>query len=664
MATDEERLLIRLEAQADKMFKVLAKADAEVKARMKSIDDQFTRSNKRVTDGLTAAATSYRKAGNASGAFGAQIQNASFQVSDFAVQVASGTDASRAMAQQLPQLLGGMGVLGAVAGAAAAIAIPFAANWLAAGEDVATVEERLNALSKAISEFKSASNGAAQPVVELVSEYGAYAEQMQAVLRLQRQIAYVDASKALNAASEKIAEIFGQIREFERAPGEIISDRVLQNAKEFGNIFPPVVKKIEESLGVTREQAILLAHAFIALRDAKGPEAQAEALRNVTEQLEIATGGAAKMTDQGQNILRALLDAEGAALQLAAVDLVSGASAAADEYGRLAGNIRAAAEEQLRQLAIENSPGGRAMAKYGGRTTEDNRPVTDGRGYVLKDGKFVDPNAKSSGTSGSGRRGRNRAENEADLVQQRIEAARAAAEAARMEAEAIFMTAEAAATAKARFELLQEAKRKNLDLDKKSAKTGLTLREAIDQQAEAIGRLTAEAEKYREKAQFMAQMNENLKNGFLDAIVEGKNFGDVLANLAKQLARAALEAALFGTGPFASIGGGGILSGLVSSIFGGFRAQGGPVQSGKAYVVGEKQPELFVPGTSGTILPTTRGAQTMGGGKTEVVLRLSPGLEAAILEQSAGQSVQIVEKFSREILPVRFKQMQRDPRRS
>lgn len=663
MATDEERLLIRLEAQADKMFKVLAKADAEVKARMKSIDQQFTRSNKRVTDGLTAAATSYRKAGNASGAFGAQIQNASFQVSDFAVQVASGTDASRAMAQQLPQLLGGMGVLGAVAGAAAAIAIPFAANWLAAGEDVATVEERLNALSKAISEFKSASNGAAQPVVELVSEYGAYAEQMQAVLRLQRQIAYVDASKALSAASASVFDVFGNLERM-NVEGEKTPEWLREVEREFGKLNPDAVKAIEENLGVTREQAILLAHAFVALQKAEGPEAQAEALRSVIEQLEIATGGVGTMNDTVRKMITLLLDAESAALLLAAVDLVSGASAAADEYGRLAGNIRAAAEEQLRQLAIENSPGGRAMAKYGGRTTEDNRPVTDGRGYELKDGKFVDPNAKSSGTSGSGRRGRNRAENEADLVQQRIEAARAAAEAARMEAEAIFMTAEAAATAKARFELLQEAKRKNLDLDKKSAKTGLTLREAIDQQAEAIGRLTAEAEKYREKAQFMAQMNENLKNGFLDAIVEGKNFGDVLANLAKQLARAALEAALFGTGPFASIGGGGILSGLVSSIFGGFRAQGGPVQSGKAYVVGEKQPELFVPGTSGTILPTTRGAQTMGGGKTEVVLRLSPGLEAAILEQSAGQSVQIVEKFSREILPVRFKQMQRDPRRS
>lgn len=32
-------------------------------------------------------------------------------------------------------------------------------------------------------------------------------------------------------------------------------------------------------------------------------------------------------------------------------------------------------------------------------------------------------------------------------------------------------------------------------------------------------------------------------------------------------------------------------------------AEGGDVSPGRAYIVGEKQPELFVPGTSGRIVP-------------------------------------------------------------
>ena len=37
--------------------------------------------------------------------------------------------------------------------------------------------------------------------------------------------------------------------------------------------------------------------------------------------------------------------------------------------------------------------------------------------------------------------------------------------------------------------------------------------------------------------------------------------------------------------------------------FGGGRASGGPVQGGTPYLVGERGPELFVPGRSGNIVP-------------------------------------------------------------
>ena len=49
------------------------------------------------------------------------VQNASYQMADFAVQVGGGVSATRALSQQLPQLLGGFGMWGAVAGAAVAV---------------------------------------------------------------------------------------------------------------------------------------------------------------------------------------------------------------------------------------------------------------------------------------------------------------------------------------------------------------------------------------------------------------------------------------------------------------------------------------------------------------------------------------------------------------
>ena len=50
----------------------------------------------------------------------------------------------------------------------------------------------------------------------------------------------------------------------------------------------------------------------------------------------------------------------------------------------------------------------------------------------------------------------------------------------------------------------------------------------------------------------------------------------------------------------------------------GMKAAGGPVAGGTPYIVGEKGPELFVPGRGGTIVPN----HAMGGGTTNVVVNV------------------------------------------
>lgn len=71
------------------------------------------------------------------GNFGSKIQNASYQIQDFATQVASGTSATRAFAQQAPQLLSGFGTIGVILGTVAAIAVPLAGTFLATGDAAA-----------------------------------------------------------------------------------------------------------------------------------------------------------------------------------------------------------------------------------------------------------------------------------------------------------------------------------------------------------------------------------------------------------------------------------------------------------------------------------------------------------------------------------------------
>jgi tape measure domain-containing protein len=76
-----------------------------------------------------------------------------------------------------------------------------------------------------------------------------------------------------------------------------------------------------------------------------------------------------------------------------------------------------------------------------------------------------------------------------------------------------------------------------------------------------------------------------------------------------------------------------------SSAFGGARANGGPVSSGQTYMVGERGPELFVPGRSGTIVPN--GA--MGGDTTNVVVNVdAKGSSVEGNEQGANQLGRVI----------------------
>ena len=58
--------------------------------------------------------------------------------------------------------------------------------------------------------------------------------------------------------------------------------------------------------------------------------------------------------------------------------------------------------------------------------------------------------------------------------------------------------------------------------------------------------------------------------------------------------------------------------GDLSGIGVSYRAAGGPVTGGMPYIVGEKGPELFMPGRSGTVIPNN----ALGGGTTNVVVNV------------------------------------------
>ena len=99
----------------------------------------------------------------------------------------------------------------------------------------------------------------------------------------------------------------------------------------------------------------------------------------------------------------------------------------------------------------------------------------------------------------------------------------------------------------------------------------------------------------------------DIGDGIKGLIRGTQTLNDVLRNVVDRLADAALNMAIFG-----NMGGGSVTGGLLGAIF---RAEGGPVNKGGSFIVGEKGPELFVPSKSGTIIPN----HALGGSTNVVV---------------------------------------------
>jgi hypothetical protein len=119
-----------------------------------------------------------------------------------------------------------------------------------------------------------------------------------------------------------------------------------------------------------------------------------------------------------------------------------------------------------------------------------------------------------------------------------------------------------------------------------------------------------------------------IASGFEDAIFSGQKLGEVIRSLGMDLMRMIFNQTV--TAPLAA--------GISGAILKGFRAEGGPVGAGGAYVVGEEGPELFVPHSSGSIVPNgAMGSSGGGSGGVTVNYNIAAGVSRAelvpILEQ-------------------------------
>lgn len=172
-------------------------------------------------------------------------------------------------------------------------------------------------------------------------------------------------------------------------------------------------------------------------------------------------------------------------------------------------------------------------------------------------------------------------------------------------------------------------------------------------------RLGREREAAEELAAAYRDLGQAGYGALSDIVLRGEDAADVMQRLALSIADAALEALLLGSGPLASVfgggGGGGLLGSLFGSIFGGGRASGGPVSPGKFYAVNEKStaPGLFIPLMPGRIEPAGND-NSSGLGRTIVELRVRRGemFEAEVESISGNVAVRAVQEAAPTLVEV------------
>lgn len=617
MAEAEAGLELPIGLTEQKFLQQLARIEARAIKSAQRAERGFVQGNQQIAksfDGMSRRAT-----GN--------LQNVSFQLQDIFVQIAGGQGVTRALGQQLPQLLGGFGALGAGIGVAIS-AMPLLIGYFTdAGDESEDFKKTLEGLETALRDLETAQKDLATPVDDLIEKYRtlagvmreAYAEQLRGAERALKSSS-ADVLKGITdqidvGSQQSNADAYQQtIDAVTRALEQGIITQEEYNARvaDLGANAAPTVSLLDE-----------LDAALKSVADAQSLEDYARAWADVRDFIAanrsvLEDNGVAvdALIDQANDLTIQFGDANAAASEIAgALDVASGAAVGLQSaMAGVADNARAAAAAI--QLAVGASTMAPSLDRFGNGEDITRRAggldLQEQQSFRYNWLAQLDNIPKvSRGGGGGGRKrsggsgGSARAESpffgdiEKDLtdLQRQIDL--------------IGKSNEEVATAKARWELLDEAKKRGITVND-------TLNSQIDAQAAQVGRLTAELERAEIAQEQFDQAINGIADAMAGALLAGESLREGLAQVFKQIASDILSSGIRQalSASFGGVQNGGGIGGIFGSLFGGFRADGGPVDAGRAYVVGERGPEIIVPGRNGMVIPNEKIQG--GGGSVDV----------------------------------------------
>lgn len=271
-ASVEETLVVRMEATLTRFENQMRKAQKVTNDSANAMEKRMASANAKMAASSERAAAGISRVMQVSGAGRFVLQNTANQIGDIAVQMGSGTSASRALGQQLPQLLGGFGALGGslglvapLLGTVAALGIPLGIALATAGQGAQDAGKAIENLEKAVNEYMAAASAAGETTEELQEKFGSQAAEIRETLALLREISLAKALDGLKVAVESIdvSRLAFLVGLFQQGPGEI---------QAFSDNYNSALQQLREQLNLSGEDAVRLLDAINALNSSAGPE--------------------------------------------------------------------------------------------------------------------------------------------------------------------------------------------------------------------------------------------------------------------------------------------------------------------------------------------------------------------------------------------------------
>lgn len=626
----------------------------------------------------------------------ASLQNVAFQAQDVFTQIAGGQGVARALSQQLPQLLGGFGALGAVIGVAVAGGIPLISMLMETSEEAKSLDDILKDLEGTSKDYQSAIKELLTPMGEMYDLFGDNAEQAR---EMQQALADLARIRLADSISTAVNAVYAQFDGVKAALAEIrrqeqgLTDPITRGMAETGVAIQ--VEEIRRQFGLTREEAEALSRALDKVDMAETVQEQVTAMNEVIALAQSALSSEINLSDERRAGLEALIkmgleinrnaaaiesSADGAqsladntgraadeGARLAGTDMASGIAAAAANAMTLAQRLAMAADQAA---AIGSASAPVDVSEKGFFKPDLNRfgnpyageggagPSTSSRPKerpIQMDADWGWSTAKGGGGGGGGKK-RDEYAQSIERLQERIDLMKQETAAFTEAAGAQGLYGDAADYAKVKAELLNAAQKQGMAITPElSAK--------IEEQARAYAQAAQDAEYARQKIEAVQDASEKGEDALGDvfgAILEGSDAAKkAVASLLMEIAKIQLQKGLLSL--LDSAGGGGVTGflGSLLSFDGGGYTWDGPRSGG----LDGKGGRLAMLHPRETVIDHTKGQRASAAPQVVNVVVTANDYFDARVDQRAGVVSRAHVAAANRQLPDRMSDITKNPRR-